>query len=89
LNEYYKRLNLKVEFVFLDTGTDSFTAGAQTGITTYMHIFIYICEHGEHDEDDDKTYAYIRIYIHTYINIYLFIYTYINIHIYVYIGITL
>eukprot|EP00596_Hydrurales_sp_CCMP1899_P000167 CAMPEP_0119051388 /NCGR_PEP_ID=MMETSP1177-20130426/73021_1 /TAXON_ID=2985 /ORGANISM="Ochromonas sp, Strain CCMP1899" /LENGTH=1001 /DNA_ID=CAMNT_0007030573 /DNA_START=227 /DNA_END=3232 /DNA_ORIENTATION=- len=39
LNEMYAPINLRVEYVFLDSGTDSFTSGAQAGITLSKMMF--------------------------------------------------
>jgi hypothetical protein len=39
LNQLYAPMNLRIEYVFLDSGTDSFTSGAQTGITLSKMMF--------------------------------------------------
>ena len=54
------------------------SAGAKTGNSLIIHIYIYTYIH-------IYIYTYIQIYIYTYIHIY--IYTYIHIYIYTYIHI--
>jgi hypothetical protein len=55
----YAPINLRVEYVFLDSGTDSFTSGAQAGIYYNLYTCIMI-------------YVYVHLCIHMQIYIYIY-----------------